>query len=187
MANKLGGWLYQFTKKHMYCFVFLLLILVFALGGWNFVKYDNFFQASFVNIITLITAILLAFMFSQMRNQENKLKEKAEGILDKIQSKVQSENFYSIKKDCYDKKKILMTLRSIANHIEILTKYASELNFSEDVVYINEEFLHYKDLISNHLEDLEHLTKAEPDLMKFANNIDSKCDHIRVSLYIAKK
>ena len=73
--------------------------------------------------------------------------------------------------------------RKLANCLNVLVEYGKQLGFQDDVKYIDEEFSRYKTFVSEHLNDLEYLSKSETHLRKYLENIDSKCDQIVVKLY----
>ena len=64
-----------------------------------------------------------------------------------------------------------------------MQQYSKSLGFEEDVKYIETEFKEYKEMVSEHIEDLDYLSKTESRFRRFSENIDSKCDVIILSLY----
>lgn len=66
---------------------------------------------------------------------------------------------------------------------ECYREYGKQLGFQDDVKYIDEQFTEYKSFVSDHLNDLDYLSKSETQLRKYSENIDSKCDQIIVKFY----
>lgn len=173
-------------KRFVNIVVIVCLIGAIVIGGISLCRNENFWNVNAAQVLTLIVTICIAFWATQSKNDERKKKDHAEQILRKIQMIVTNEAFYCISTSCdvvENKKKMTMTNRSLNNAIDILKKYGSMLNFNDAVEYIEKEFKDYRELVSEHCEDLEYLNKSESTLKKYADNIDNKCDSIILDLY----
>lgn len=162
-------------------FVFIVIICII-----NCANNDKFWEISIGQALTPTVAILIAFMATQFKTDERKTKEGMEKIVNKIQNIVSESGFYTFsKEDNADdiKKRTGITNRSLSNCIAALQKYTKKVGSENEVKYIDERFKEYKDLISEHLEDLEYLEKTESQFKRIAENISSKCDDIMVNLY----
>lgn len=161
-------------------------ILALGVAITSFICNDDFWKVNAAQALTLIVTICIAFWATQLKNDERKKKEHAEQLLRKIQTIVADEQFYLISSSCdviEHKKKINMSNRSLSNSIEMLKKYAETLGFKEGAEYIAKEFKEYKEFVSEHLEDVDYLSKSESTLKKHSENIYTKCDWIILELY----
>lgn len=166
--------------------VIILLVSTIVIGVYNGFNNSKFFDASISQVLTLVVTLGIAFWATQIKNDQRKIKDHAEIIIQKIQAVVTEDSFYFIYKtdDPIEvQKRISVTNRKLNNCIGILKQYGDRLGFSNDANYIEEEFKSYKTFISDHYTDLDYLEKSESTLRKHAENIDSKCDYIILSLY----
>ena len=146
-----------------------------------------FLVTSADQILTLLTALFIAFVATQFRTDQAKTKEHAERIIQKLQSLVTVDALYTVNPRNDDEvvypRNTLMTLRKINNCISILKQYSAQIGFEADASYIETEFDHYRALISDHINDTDFLNKCETELRRYLENIDSKCDLIISNLY----
>lgn len=162
-----------------------LAIAIFT-GIYNFFNNCQFMDSSITQVLTLIVTIGVAFWATQYKNDLRKTKENAESVIEKLQTIVSNECFYSIPANGNVeevKKNINCTNRKINNCIDILEQYASTLKFENDIKYIREQFESYKRITGDHILDLDYLSKSELEFRRIADNIDTKCDYIILSLY----
>lgn len=162
-------------------------MLIGIVAGFNLVaNYQSFLTASAAQVLTLLIALSVAFWANQYKNDQRKSKEHVERIILKIQNIVSDEEFSQISsKDDKDKvkKQILIRNRKVNNYISILKDYSNELKFDEEIKYIENEFIQYKEKTGAHIEDLDYLSKTEDEFRKNAENIDTKCENIILKLY----
>lgn len=165
-------------KKCIYS-IGIIVIFCFSLYliCFNFKNNPSFFCASFTQLLTLLITVFIAFWATQFKNDERKQKDHAEDILTIIQESVSEESFIKITTDT-DTKLITMNNRKLSNKISVLIQYSNKLNFKQDAKYIEEKFKEYQEFVSNHINDLEYLSKSSAELIKYANLIESKCDTI---------
>jgi hypothetical protein len=163
------------------CFILALVVTV-----TSFFCNDDFWKVNAAQALTLILTICIAFWATQLKNDVRKKKEHAEQILKKIQAIVNNDGFYyvSAESDAIEtKKRMTMTFRSLNNSIDLLKKYGQELGFKVDAEYIEKEFKDYRDFVSEHITDVDYLSRSESTLRKHSENIDNKCDIIIWGLY----
>jgi len=155
-------------------------------GAYNIFFNCSFWSASITQVLTLLVTIGVAFWATQYKNDLRKMKENAENVIEKLQAIVSNEQFYSIPADgdlSEIQKNINSTNRKINNCIDILEQYGSNLKFKEEINYIRKEFETYKTRTGEHIQDLYYLSKSEGEFRRIAENIDTKCDFIILSLY----
>lgn len=176
------------NKKNKLVKVIVIICFALALTACigSYIVNPNFWHANVAQVVALLMTVCIAFLATQLKNDVRKKKEHAEQILKKIQSIVTNENFYAISASSdpiENQKRMTMTFRSINNAIDILKKYGEELGFTKDAEYIEKEFKDYRDFVSDHLTDVDYLSKSETTLKKHSENIDNKCDVIIWGLY----
>ena len=71
----------------------------------------------------------------------------------------------------------IMMHRTVSNKIQILEDNKEILNISSDIKVIRDKFNQYRDLVGNHNNDLEYLSKGMTSI------IDDRIDKIRISLF----
>ena len=166
--------------------VIISLAIAIAVCIISWISNPNFWHANAAQAFTLIMTVGIAFLATQLKNDVRKKKEHAEQILKKIQAMVTNEDFWSVSADG-DKnktqKKMMMTFRSLSNAINVLKKYGGELGFKKDAEYVEKEFKEYREFVSEHLTDVDYLSKSESTLRKYSENINNKCDLIIWGLY----
>lgn len=169
--------------------IILVSILVagtIATGIYNWNHNESFLSASITQVLTLMITLCVAFWATQYKADVRKMKEHAEVILEKLQTIVSENHFYSIPADGDKetiKKQINATNRKINNYLSILDEYAKTLKFKKEMKYIRGEFETYKTRVGDHINDLEYLSKSESEFKRAAENIDTKCDYIILGLY----
>lgn len=167
--------------KKALLFVFFGIGIV-GLAYYNVKNNTDFFDAPIYTIINILVAVFFAYYLTQRKTDERKLKEKAECIIDKIQLAINDERSYKItSKNDVDFLKIKQ--RTVSNQIEVLSTLNDKLKFTEKIMYIRDRYVEYKELTGNHIEDIEHLTKSETDLLNKILLIDNKLDEMKIDLY----
>lgn len=155
---------------------------LFGLAYYNFKTNTLFLIAPAYTILNLLVAVVFAYYLAQRKNDERKLKEKAEDLIDKIQIAINDERSYRVTtKQDVDCLKIRQ--RTISNQIDILFSLKDKLSCTGNIEYIKEKYIEYKELTGNHIEDLEYLTKSEKDLLNKILLIDNKLDEMKMDLY----
>ncbi|MPM96456.1 hypothetical protein SDC9_143619 [bioreactor metagenome] len=129
-----------------------------------------------------MVALVFAYYFTQKNIDNRKIKEIIEDIIIKIQIEISNDSSYIFEKD-FDKKVIMLKLRNLNNKIDILESAKKELKISEEVNYIHKEFDEYRESIGENLEDINFLITNQKEFMKKLQNIDNKCDELKMRLY----
>lgn len=177
-----------------------LLIFTVCVSIYNYNNNVNFLDISVGTSLTLLIAISVAYLATQKKTDDREAKKSIEQdkrdakkhielIIEKIQSIVQSEQFYCIQNpgDHTNSRKIRENLqmanKKMKNLIYILEKYGERFDFVEEAKYINSNFSEYRGFVDDLLMDLEALSKANRALHNYAINIDNKCDEIIFKLH----
>lgn len=151
--------------------IFALLLLFKNLNS------TSFWDANFIQILTLTVTATLSFFFVQRLTDKRRKIDCYEHILNEIQSIIDNNtNIFSLSQDA------LLLQKSIANKI----KYLKEHSFAEiktDLEYIEDQFQELRDLYGNHQTSAADLKSIEPDMTKHKTNISDKIDKIKLELY----
>lgn len=169
-------------KNPSILFVLLFLVFIIILAICNIKHNEDFFKIPLYNILNLFIAVVIAYYLTQRKNDERKLKEKAEELIDKIQNKLNSGQAYNITSS-EDIAYVLLMHRSISNWLRLLEKLKDKLKFKNELAYINENFRSYKEFIGNHVSDLDYLSKSRKELENYILLMDNKLDEIKISMY----
>lgn len=145
-------------------------------------KNPEFYFISAGEGLTLIIAVLLAFWATNYINKQDKQKNHVERLVVQIQCTVIEESFYKISLES-DVKKMNIGNRKISNAVNVLKTYSTMFDFEEEIKYIEKEFAEYKRFTGEKISDLDYLSKSENTLIKYAENINSKCDQVILKLY----
>lgn len=161
----------------------LIMITVFSIVNFN-KKGLYFFNMTFVQALTLSITIILAIFVNQVFNNDKKVKENIEKIACNIQSVVMNKNFYYIDTSNSDfTKDFSMLKKRLSNQISILKIYDKKVCINDYISYIEKEFNKYTSLISDHITDLDYLSKSTKELFNYSQNIDFKCEEMISFLY----
>lgn len=160
----------------------LFSLAIVVLAGYNIKSYVKFFETPLYSILNLLVAVIFAYFFTQKKNDERKLKENAENLINKIQVKLNDPRAYKIlSKEDANHLKIIQ--RDVDNIINILDSVKEKLNSVDEINYIKSNFLSYTEISGNHIEDIDYLVKSEKDLLNKITLIDNKLDFIKINFY----
>lgn len=168
--------------------LFAFTVIIFGISSANIFVLNNkdFWDISIAQVLTLLVATLFAFWATQRENDLRKVKEQMQKIVEKIQMEVSASDFVSFDTAANPdevQKRITVSTRKLNNCITVLKYYSQIIDISEGLNYIDKEVKNYRDFVSDKVGDLDYLQKSEIQLIKYAENINSKCDYIVVELY----
>lgn len=166
-------------KKYMkpiviFCLVVATILVALALGNLH---KSTFWEASLVDLITLVIAIVLSFFITQVIDDDKRRKQCIEDVILEIQSMVGDERCYSV---CG--RQALLKQQSCANKIKYL-KEAGFKDIAKDIDFIENEFCEIRDLYSEHNKSEKDLAGIQKDIDRHVDGIYDKCDKIRIALY----
>ncbi|MEE0969939.1 MAG: hypothetical protein U0M06_11270, partial [Clostridia bacterium] len=81
------------------------------------------------------------------------------------------------------KEKVLVESKHVSKNLEDKEDYLRSLLENKEYIKLSEEFNDYREFASDHISDIEYLSKSENTLRKHSENIDSNCDIIIWKLY----
>lgn len=156
-------------------FVILITMII------NGINNKQFWDFSFIQGITVLVAIFIAFLASQYKNDIRKQKENVEKLFHKLQDTVSNGIFCYDKK--YEEKEINQNNRKINNIIDVLSKYSKSLKYKDDLEYITKQFKEYKEFVGEKINDKEYLSESTGLFKRYSENICNYCDRIIMDLY----
>lgn len=159
--------------------LFVGAFAVFVL--YNVRNNDEFWNASAVNIITILIAIIISYVFVQRKSDIRKQKEIILGLISGLQLQISSEKAYAFSGQTGEE--ILMRKRDISNKIHILSEVQDTFSLREEVKFICDRFDEYENLISDHITDLDYLCKSQNELRRPLELISTKLVSMSINLY----
>ena len=150
----------------------IIIVILFIVNQ----KSPEFLKASFVDIITIILAVFIAYYLTEKNNSKRRRNDCIDHIILEIEEMINDEIIFSINK------RALQHQGSCANRI----KYIKEAGFSdiqEEIDFISEKFDEIRNLYSNHCQSKESLKTVIIDFEKHREQICDKCNKIRVEMY----
>lgn len=164
----------------------ILTIIYLCLFISNAVCNKEFFKIPLYNLLNIAIAIIFAYYFVQKRNDERKLKEIIEDVIEKIQLGVDCD-IDDI--DITKREDILQSFRKVNNKMNILTNIEDKLNIAPEVEYIKRNFLEFRQIITDNIEnkDFFHEDENKMNLKRLQNLIIDKSDELKIMLYHKKE
>lgn len=163
----------------------VILIIIIVISVANIKKRGAcFFDINIAQALTLFITIGLAIFVNQIFNNDKSIKKNIEKIASNIQSVVAHKVFYDIDKSNPEfTKDFSMLKKKISNQISLLKIYNKKICINDYISYIEKEFIKYTNLVSDHIADLDYLSKSQKELFNYSLNIDFKCEEMISFLY----
>ena len=174
--------------KRNKCLLIPLLIII-AILIYSFCEADSklmYFTVPFGNLLTVFVAFLFAFYITQEKNDERKQKDLHEKHINKILISIDDKKMYIIKNE-EDIKYIRIAQKGIKNWIDLLSKQNVNWLKESDIEYVKKEFDQYWEAISEHINDIPHLSNTQFELYNHIVNITGKLEEMLLGLYNIKK
>ena len=141
----------------------------------------DFFEASVVDCITILVAVVISYYLVQRQNNYQRQKDIISDMVLKMQVSFEQKELYDF---CgQDKQTITMRNRGLNNRIHILETLAEEFNIVTEVDFVRHHFDEYSDFIGNHIENMEYLCQSQNELRRPVESISQKLIEIAVHLY----
>ena len=165
-----------------------LILAIIVVSFISACKDSTFWLINISQSLTLIVAILIAFGAAQFKNDQRKVKEQIEKLIDKIQRIVCDKSFYSFETEGSVDHLVAtnrMMCRKLSNCIDVLKEYNDSFDIQGDIDYLYSQYKEYNDFVSEKLIKVDELNTSESQLKlkKYSENIDSRCDRILATLY----
>ena len=159
--------------------LFTAALVVFVL--YNIKHNDKFWEASAVNVITILIAVVISYFFVQKRNDRRKQMDILLELISRLQLQISSEKAYDFTGQT--REEIMMRNRDINNKVQILTEVGESFLLKEDMKFVRQKTDEYLALIGDHSTDLDYLIKSKKELQRPLNLISCKLFSMSISLY----
>lgn len=162
-----------YIKKYWLAIIFFVILIILFICN---VGDEDFFDVSFINILTLFIGFFISFYLTQHFTDKRRKVDCIEHIIIEIQHSIMQKEMYTINPNA------LFYQSSCANKI----KYLEEASFPElknDLKFISDKFNEIRDLYSNHNGSEESLLQVQSDFERHKVQINDKCDKIRLIIY----
>ena len=93
---------------------------------------------------------------------------------------------YTFKDIPPEQKILLLNIRHIRSKIDVLKQYAEKYGYQKVIEDLENNFDSYQNLMAIHYADIDYLKKSTEEIAKWMQNIDSRCDQLRLKLYPPK-
>lgn len=171
-------------KSRIYLKRFLLVccIVLFAwLCYYNYTSNTSFWDASAVDCITILIAVIISYYFVQKQNDYQKQKDIVLDIILKTQALVEQKVMYDLSGQ--DKDAITMRTRDLNNRIHILETLKGDFNIAKDVEFVRKHFDEYNTLIGDHINSIDYLLQSQKELKRPIDLISQKLLETALHLY----
>lgn len=151
--------------------VLVIIVLYNCVTDWKV-----FLTTNVTSVLSISAVLIVSYYLTQMRNDERKRIDNVERLIIKIQQEIVSEKVIHGKINM-----CLLYQRSIANKIGYL-RGLDLTKINDDLKYIDEQFITFKDLYGSHMNDTDFPESMEQDFQRLIINIIDRCDEMLVDL-----
>lgn len=159
-----------------------LLAICFAVFVlYNIGHNEEFWNASAVNIITILIAVVISYFLVQRKSDRRKQKEILLDLINKLRLLIDSEEACDFTGQ--SREEILMRNRDISNKVQILTNIQTVFGIEDDMKFIQEKAEEYLSLVGDHSMDLEYLVKSKKELQRPLMLISTRLVSMSINLF----
>lgn len=158
-------------------------IIYFSLGGitlciiglciYNGITNQDFWKISIFNGITMLWTIGLSFIITQQFGRYNKQIDIVQKVLNQLLDLIDESDLCRIHPNA-DPENLLMRNRQIQNQLGILDSCANRFGFVKDIKFLQEQFSEYEKVVSEHIHDIDYLSKSETTLSRPIKNMGNR-------------
>lgn len=167
-----------------FCYIVFFSLLTIGSGIWIYYNINNnedFFIAPLYSIITIIIALVFTFFFNQVLIEKRRKKENLLRIVQK--TIVELDSPCLIIKSQNDIAATRLLQQSIRNHIKMLLENKLFSQKNKDLLKLVEKDINYYwHLVSEHIADVDYLTKSESTLSMHIQNAKNRLDEISLNI-----
>ncbi len=150
-----------------------ILWLVYSINSAN----NNYFYASFSDIISTIVVLIVGVTYAKSQDKKNYKRALVERFIFDILSILDKNDLDQIdSNDKYCKVRILQ--RAIKNKMKLLKSHQNVFNYEEDLNYCVKNFSEYWDSVSENNNNINALIKEQPALKTKLENVSFKLNEI---------
>ena len=175
------------SKKALVPLVVIGVIIFTIVGTALSWKNDwrMFWSISIGEVITIFVAVFIAYIASQFKENENKIKSYIEKALVELRNMADDNVLYNLQtigKVRY-KQEINLFFTKIDNIIASLEKKEKEFKYENDIKYLENEIRELHNFVSEKIEKYDYLCESIVVYKKHLNKISDKSLEIIFSLY----
>jgi len=142
-----------------------------------------FFDVPLYAILNIVIAILFAYYLSQRNTDRRKKITLLENVIDKLIHVLDIECLCNIC-DESDIEHIRIAQRSAQNKIALLKDFEKDFKIEKEVTYIKQKFDSYWEIVSNHLNDVNHLKNSKKELVSSITAVIDKLEYLVIRINI---
>lgn len=161
--------------------VIALIIAFVCFFVFNMNNNPKFWEATAVNCITMVIAVVVSYGLVQRNSDRRKQKEIVAGLISDLRGIIRRQDMYDLKEKTADE--INMRNREISNLLEILHAVEEEYAIEEGVGFVQEKFDEYREFVGDHITDIEYLCNSKKELQRPLSLMDNRLLQIAISLY----
>lgn len=170
----------QTIVKWLFIITGIILFLGFVI--YNMLEQKaTFWEASAVDCITIVIAIVISYYLVQRQNNRQKQKDIILDIILKMQILFEQKALYDFSNQ--GKEDITMRTRDLNNKIHILETVQDKFAISDKVDFIRRHFDEYSVLIGDHIDDMKYLLLSQRELKRPVELISQKLLEMALCLY----
>ncbi len=168
-------------KRTLIIITIIPTLFIIALGIFNFIRNESFWNASFTTCISLLIAIALSFYIVQRQTDQRRQKEIFIKLLEEFKKIIDDEKSYVF--DNVSDEQILMRKRDIHNKLDFISKYSEKFKIGSQTKFLNDKYEEYNSIIGNHIKDRETLNKLNDELLRPLSLMSQKIFEVMIDLY----
>ena len=175
------------SKKALVFAVIIIVIAITIVGAvlsWKN-NWQAFWSISIGDVITILVAVFIAYIASQFKENENKIKSYIEKELLELRKLADENVLYNLQtigKARY-KQEINLFFTKLDNIIAALEKKENEFKYKNEVKYLENEIKELHDFVSEKIEKYDYLCESVVIYKKHLYKISDKSLEIIFSLY----
>ena len=159
----------------MFVGIAVVVVVTIILLIMNF-NDENFYKADLANIVTLGIAGVITFWVGDRNNRNNRRNDCIEHLILEIEKIISDDSTFALNGMA------LLTQQSCGNRIKYLRE-AGFKDIEEDINFISDRYEQLTSLYSENNQSQEKLDSIKTSLTRYRQNINDKCNKIRVGLY----
>ncbi|MBE6133365.1 MAG: hypothetical protein E7178_01715 [Erysipelotrichaceae bacterium] len=175
------------NKRIIILVIIITLVIVSIIGAalsWHNC-WQSFWSISIGEVVTIFIAVFIAYIASQFKSNESKIKYYIEQELNTLRNIGNDNvlfNLPTIGKNLY-KQEINLLFTKIDNIIACLEKTKKDFDYEKDIAYISSEFKELSVFVSEKIENYDYLVESTTLYRKHFNKISDRSLEIILNLY----
>ena len=153
-------------KRTIICIIIAGGISIVILCIINACKNNTFWTFNIFNGITMLWTVGISFLLTQVFSKQQKHIEIIAKVLQELIINIDESRTCNISTSDGTNQILLMQNRQINQQIALLKQYAKQFGFDKEIQFVSDEFNQYEKIISDHITDLDYLSKSRNELSR---------------------